>query len=89
MIMIALMAALADGVTTYLILRRGGRELNPLLRVAIRRLGLVQGLIVTKFFTFIATAATIGTMGGALFLAIILVYGLVIANNLRQLRPRT
>jgi len=88
MIMIALMAALADGVTTYLILRRGGRELNPLLRAAIRRLGLMQGLIVTKFATFIAMVATIGTMGDALFWAIIMVYGGVIASNLYQLRPR-
>lgn len=48
--LLALLLALqvADGRTTYLVLSRGGRELNPLMRYAIEKLGLARALIIVK-----------------------------------------
>lgn len=39
-----------DGWTTYKIIKRGGKELNPIVRSLIERLGLYQGLLVAKGF---------------------------------------
>lgn len=38
----------ADVLTTYIILSRGGREVNPVVALAIEKLGLLNGLYAVK-----------------------------------------
>ena len=38
----------ADAVTTYTVLDQGGRELNPVMRYVMDKMGMVPGLIVAK-----------------------------------------
>lgn len=55
MIWITLFAALqaADVALTALVLRKGGRELNPIMAWFMRKLGLIPGLALPKVLTTI------------------------------------
>jgi hypothetical protein len=58
LILVFLLGALiADGVLTTLILRRGGRELNPVMSLLIRRLGIGEAVLASR--------------GAALFLVVV------------------
>lgn len=41
----------ADIYTTYTLLSSGGRELNPVMRWAMDKLGMVRGLVIMKLLT--------------------------------------
>ena len=47
----------ADGYTTYKLLSNGGRELNPVMRWVMDKLGMVQGLVLMKLLTIGLVAA--------------------------------
>ena len=87
--MIAILIALqiADGVTTYMVLTRGGSELNPVVDWLIKKLGLETGLFVAKGVA-IALIAGVGFALGLpdWWLALMCVaYLMIVFNNLFQL----
>lgn len=77
---------LADGYTTFRILRSGGTELNPVMRWFMRRFGLVLGILVSRLVAI--GAVTMLYMAGlqTLILAVYVVYVFVVANNINQMR---
>ena len=88
-ILLALLLALqvADGRTTYLLLSRGGRELNPVVRWAINRCGLVPGLLLAKGAVALSVVGC--TLAGQIpvwsLLALCALYLVVVVRNFGQL----
>ena len=76
-----------DSWTTYKVISKGGRELNPIVRFFIDKLGLKTGLAVVKTATVgIVCAGTILGYFLAFPLAILcLVYGFVVYHNYLQM----
>lgn len=75
----------ADAATTYIILKGGGRELNPFMQVVMNFLGLVPALVVMKalvlgVFVFYAEAIPLWV-----WMLMIVIYSWVVANNLRAI----
>lgn len=80
-LVVALQAA--DGFLTWRILRAGGRELNPLVKFFMDRLGFVPGLVVAKL---VPVAVAIYVHGQLVpLLVIAAVYAWVVLHNWRQL----
>ena len=78
----------ADMTSTLGALRRGGREVNPVVAWLMRRIGQVPALIVAKSVG-VALAVWLWTLGAALELwALAVLYLLVVAHNLRVGRRR-
>ena len=72
---------IADGVTTFKIIKAGGCELNPVVKYAIENIGLVQGLVIAKaisiglgYFLLVNSQATT-------LLVVSCIYAAVIINN--------
>lgn len=77
---------LIDAGTTVEIIKRGGKEMNPLLDKLMKKVGVIQALIVVKaaviaFLYFIGPEVSPQILAIALFL-----YIAVVGNNLYQLR---
>ena len=75
----------ADAATTYIILKGGGRELNPFMQVVMNFLGLVPAVVVMKalvlgVFVFYAEAIPLWV-----WMLMIVIYSWVVANNLRAI----
>lgn len=75
----------ADAATTYIILKGGGRELNPFMQVVMNFLGLVPALVVMKalvlgVFVFYAEAIPLWV-----WMLMVIIYSWVVANNLRAI----
>ena len=75
----------ADAATTYIILKGGGRELNPFMQVVMNFLGLVPALVVMKalvlgVFVFYAEAIPLWA-----WMLMVIIYSWVVANNLRAI----
>ena len=75
----------ADAATTYIILKGGGRELNPFMQVVMNFLGLVPALVVMKalvlgVFVFYAEATPLWV-----WMLMVIIYSWVVANNLRAI----
>lgn len=90
-ILFIIVAALqvADGYLTWRILGLGGRELNPLIRFLMDRLGVVPGLVLAKlvlvvviFYLVLVDQVTALALVGAL-------YAWVVGHNWKQFRART
>lgn len=79
---------LGDAATTYHIVHRGGRELNPLLRGLIQRLGLVPALLLTKIIILAATAYADHryALGWGVYAPLIALQLSAVAFNLRSMR---
>ena len=76
-----------DFVTTYLLISRGGRELNPLVRTLMEEIGLVPALVISKSFVAVLTAGTLGftEANEASWIILVLAFAIVAAWNLAQL----
>ena len=75
----------ADAATTYIILKGGGRELNPFMQVVMNFLGLVPAVVVMKalvlgVFVFYAEAIPLWA-----WMLMVIIYSWVVANNLRAI----
>lgn len=76
---------IADGILTYEILCRGGKELNPVVRWAIEKLGIVEGLVLTRMVLVLVFIVSVQSMPAWGFFALIVFYAFVIAHNAKQL----
>lgn len=75
----------ADAYLTWRILGTGGRELNPVMRLLMDRIGIMPGLLVAK----VVLSATIDIFlydQPPLLVLIAVLYGCVIVNNWYQMR---
>jgi amino acid transporter len=87
MILMFLFIALqvADAATTYIILKGGGRELNPFMQVVMNFLGVVPALVVMKLLVvgvFMVYAEAIPLW---VWMLMVIIYAVVVANNLRAI----
>lgn len=73
----------ADTYTTYIILSRGGRELNPVMRMIMEEVGVLPGLVVCKVFLCLL----VWQYGmNAILLGIFdAIYAAVVMNNAQQI----
>ena len=76
----------ADGVTTAMILARGGRELNPAVRWMIEKLGARTALAAAKVIAIIAFALILDHVPWSVLAGLCALYVVVCANNLRVLK---
>lgn len=73
-----------DGYLTWRVLRAGGRELNPVVRFLIERIGLVPGLVLAKGVLAIVSGIFLFDQPLVLFL-VVLLYVWVVRHNWQQL----
>lgn len=85
-LVVALQAA--DGFLTWRVLRAGGRELNPLVRFLIDRLGTVPGLALAKLFLVVMVWLYLRDQV-LILLAIAALYAWVVRHNWQQLQRAT
>lgn len=73
--------------TTYRLLEKGGRELNPVVAWPIRRFGILRGLLVVKLPLCAALIVTtfVGLMPAWVLTGLCALYVIVVTHNLLQL----
>ena len=79
----------ADGLTTYLALKKGAAEGNPIMRKLFEKIGMVPALIITKGALMVGAwywRDAIGMLGLGLLCA---GYLLVAVNNVRVMRRQS
>lgn len=78
-----LLAALValDAITTWLVLRNGGIERNPLLAAILARIGVIPGLLLTH--GAVIAGVYLVAFPAWLLWALIAIVGAVVANNAR------
>lgn len=83
---LALLASLqvADAYLTWRVLDNGGREMNPLVRILMDRLGVVAGLVVAKLALLILAAFWLADHL-VLMLVLIGLYAWVVMHNWKEL----
>ena len=76
-----------DGMTTYRLLSRGGRELNPLVRYAINKLGLERALILIKgtIVCVLIETTVLGFMPWWALAGLAVLYTAVVFHNFKEL----
>lgn len=87
---ILILLQIADGLTTYAIIKRGGTERNPAVRWVMAKLGMIPALIAVKAWAvgllFVLYLIPNGIYG---MIPLALLYGWVIWNNVRVYRRVT
>lgn len=79
---------IADGVTTYIGIKRGAYEQNPAVAWLMDRLGLVPGLAIAKGLAVIAAWLIVKhtTTAGAYILGVLCAgYAILLMNNVRMI----
>jgi hypothetical protein len=74
-----------DGLMTHEILRRGGRELNPVLRKLFEKIGVVEGLVLSRMMLIMVFIASLNSMPVLGWVTLNVFYAFVIAHNAKQL----
>lgn len=76
-----------DGLTTYRVLQRGGRELNPLVRWCINKFGLLNGLLLVKgnLAVLITWTTLVGLMPVWVLAGLCVFYIWVVYHNFTEL----
>ena len=76
-----------DGLTTYRLLSKGGRELNPVVRWFINQFGLRNGLLLVKgnIAVLITWTTLVGIMPVGVLAALCLLYIWVVYHNFTEL----
>ena len=74
-----------DGLTTYVILKQGGRELNPVMQIAMNFLGVLPALIVVKMAIVAVFAAYAHEIPLWAWMVTIGIYTFVLVNNFKVL----
>jgi hypothetical protein len=75
-----------DGLSTYIIIKDGGRELNPAMQIAMNFLGVLPALIVVKFLVIAVFLAFIDDIPAWAWLLMNGIYAYVLYNNFTVLR---
>jgi hypothetical protein len=75
----------ADGLLTHEILRRGGKELNPVLRKLFERIGVVEGIVLSRAMLIMVFIASLNTMPIVGWVVLNVLYAFVVAHNAKQL----
>jgi hypothetical protein len=75
----------ADGILTHEILRRGGREMNPVLRKLFEKIGVVEGLVLSRAMLIMVFIASLNSMPVLGWVALNVFYAFVVAHNAKQL----
>ena len=75
----------ADGILTHEILARGGRELNPVLRWLFEKIGVVEGLVLSRSMLILVFIAAVESAPIWVFAVLNVVYAFVVAHNAQQL----
>ena len=78
-----------DGLTTHLVIRRGGREVNPVVLWVMRRIGTAPALVLLKALGIACGVVlyTFADSGGVYALAILTAaYAAVVINNYKAYR---
>lgn len=83
--LIFLIQQMLDGYTTYMVLKRGGREVNPFMQIAMNFLGVLPALIVTKFIVIAAFIVYAEIIPIWTWILAIGFYVFVLVNNFRVL----
>lgn len=86
LIMVLMLLQVADGASTYAVLRAGGRELNPLVRAVMRRAGPAAGLLLSKGACVALLAAWGARLPVWLLAVLVLAYVALTINNVVQWR---
>jgi flagellar biosynthesis component FlhA len=82
---------IADIVTTYTILKNGGKEVNPIIKKIMNALGVVWGLILVKscVLTLLFVVTFIIGVHWLLYIAyvlLIVLYGWVVVHNFKNIK---
>ena len=77
---------IADGVLTYEILRRGGKELNPVMRWIFEKLGVIEGIVVSRLVMLATFGFAAQVIPAWAFLVLFAFYAFVITHNVNQLK---
>lgn len=86
LIVLAFLGQLADAATTLHILKRGGRELNPFLRLPMDRVGVVP-VLMAKVFLMVCIALWAASEGLTWLVALVAIAGWgAAALNWRRIR---
>jgi hypothetical protein len=75
----------ADGILTHEILRRGGREVNPVLRKLFEKIGIIEGLVLSRAMLIMVFIASLNAMPVIGWFALNVFYAFVVAHNAKQL----
>lgn len=75
----------ADGILTYEILRRGGRELNPVLRWLFKKIGVAEGIVLSRLVLLAIFIVAVPNSPVWLFVVFNVFYAFVVAHNAKQL----
>ena len=89
LIIVLMIFNVADVFTTIHVLKKGGREQNPIIRAIIKKFGLVKGLIVGKA-CLISPVIIIAVLYPGITMTIILIildglYGWIIKHNIDEI----
>lgn len=84
MLYLLILLQIADAATTILVLRRGGREANPLLLALFGIMGPVPALLITK--ALIVALVLLVPLPDLLMFALIVFYAWVVFNNIEALK---
>ena len=74
-----------DGILTHDILRRGGRELNPILRKMFEKVGIAEGLVLSRAMLIMVFIASLNTMPVIGWFVLNVFYAFVVAHSAKQL----
>lgn len=89
LLILVIVLQLLDGWTTYRILSTGGRELNPVLAWAIRKIGTTPALVVSKVgaiaLAIVAYMLTSFWIFVVIMVPVVIIYCHIVRNNWRQL----
>ncbi len=75
----------ADAATTYIILKGGGRELNPFMQVVMNFLGVVPALVTMKVLVVAVFMVYAEAIPLWVWMLMVIIYAVVVANNLRAI----
>lgn len=84
-LLFAIMQAM-DGLSTYVIIKDGGREMNPLMQIAMNFLGVLPALILVKSIVIAVFLVYMYIIPLWAWLLMIGVYAYVLYNNFTVLR---
>jgi len=85
LVFLAILLSVLDAYSTYKVISRGGKELNPIMAKLIERVGLVKAMIPVVLVKPLGIYLLILNGWSGLAMILVGVIALVVANNFRHL----